>query len=412
MAITIVQISPKGEGNNVASASASFTALPTAGNAVLVCAVIKRDPGHANSSCTDNQGNTYAKQIQFVDAKNQAEIWADFEIGTPSGTYTVTLAGNYNSGNYIALYLVEVSGLVTTGVLDQSATGTTAFPGTSTSVGPTSATDTADELVMAVISFESTDSNLNITLPTGYTAIGVEQSSVGKAAIEACYKLVSATGTQSATWNHDGTANTGAVLATFRAATGGGASSVIDTLAPSETFLKRVDKRLSDAVALTEARALATLKRTAETVGLSEGFTALTVVVRALADSVSLAETVAKRANKVLAETVALSEARALAVSKRTAETVGLTEGFSALRVLVRSVSDTLGLTEADSLQAQKRNAEAVALAEAIALAASKRLNESAGLTEGLGAQVVPGGTPTTTLPPLALSMSIGIRIG
>ena len=184
---------------------------------------------------------------------------------------------------------------------------------------------------------------------------------------------------------------------------------VADTVSLAEAFVKQSNNALAETVAFTEARALAVSKQVADTLGFTEGFNALKVLVRAYDDTLGLSETFTKRINTPLAEAVALAEARTLTTLKQAADTLGFTEGFSALKVLVRSVSDTLGFTESDTLQAQKRNAEAVALAEAIARAASKRLNEAVGLSEGLGAQTIPAGGGST---PAACRCSVSIRIG
>lgn len=225
MAVSVVQNSGKKQGNNVASASGSFASLPAAGNCVMVPISINHDPSHANTSVTDNQSNTYTKQAQMLDNKNQADLFADFSIGSPSGTFTVTVSPAFTSNNYITFVLLEISGLQTTSVLDQTATANIASPATSTTVGPTGTTAQADELVVAVLSTETGDTNLNLTVPSGYTEIATEQNGNSLAGHQSAYKIVTATGTQSATWTHDGTANTGSLIATFKAAAAGGSAS-------------------------------------------------------------------------------------------------------------------------------------------------------------------------------------------
>ena len=133
-------------------------------------------------------------------------------------------------------------------------------------------------------------------------------------------------------------------------------STTSETWTPSETFLKRVNKLLAEAVSLTEQ------------------FTATKVSMKAVADTVAFTEGFVKRVNNALAETVALTEARTLKVIKTRAETVGLTEGFA--KKAFKNVGDTLGITELLRKFVTKRKAETV------------------GLTENLGTSVITGVPP------------------
>jgi hypothetical protein len=119
-----------------------------------------------------------------------------------------------------------------------------------------------------------------------------------------------------------------------------------DTLGASESFLKRVNKLFADAVSLVEARALHINKRVAETVALTENLGAVRVAVKAVSDTLSLTETFVKRVTTRVVETVALTEARLLTVSRRVTDTLGLTEGLGAVRVRVTSLGETVSLTE------------------------------------------------------------------
>lgn len=70
------------------SASGSFPALPLGGNFILVEALA----ANTSTNVTDNQGNTYhrvpasASRVGFT-----ADIWYAYNIGTPAGTFTVTI---------------------------------------------------------------------------------------------------------------------------------------------------------------------------------------------------------------------------------------------------------------------------------------------------------------------------------
>src|SRR3990172_2783647 len=137
-----------------------------------------------------------------------------------------------------------------------------------------------------------------------------------------------------------------------------------ETLAPSETFLKQVDKLLAEAVALTEARTLSLARTMSETLGLAEGFSAVKTTFKDIGDTLGFTEGFGKQINKAITETVALTEARLLSVSKGVAETVGLAEGFTAVKTAFRTLTDTLGVTEAFTKGIEKIHAETVGLSE------------------------------------------------
>ena len=113
--------------------------------------------------------------------------------------------------------IIEVSGNTTSGSLDKLSSSTTTSAATVTAT--TAATTWATEIVVAVnaAQFVGSNSNIGMTDPaTGLSvSIAVNQDTNTYAAHESSYKIVSATGTQSASWSWTGASESAAAIATF-----------------------------------------------------------------------------------------------------------------------------------------------------------------------------------------------------
>lgn len=81
-----------------------------------------------------------------------------------------------------------------------------------------------------------------------------------------------------------------------------------ETLAPSESFLKQVDRIFAEAVALSEARLLSVGRTIGDTLGLAEGFSAVKQFFSTIGDTLGLTETFTKSVEKARSETVVLTE--------------------------------------------------------------------------------------------------------
>lgn len=222
MAIAFVQKTTKfTSGGATSITSASITT--TAGNKAIVTVSTWISGTNNQPTFTDNKSNTWpgTADATLIDGSlgngrisiNSAQI----ATGGASHTFTVTgSAGTAFEGN-----VSEFSGLLTAVAKDQSATASIAASATTKTV--TSGTTTqASELVVAAINVNSSDATCNITdPPTGYTSIGVNQDSNATIGYESAYKIIAATGAQSAVWTFDSTTSGGATGIVTYKATGG-----------------------------------------------------------------------------------------------------------------------------------------------------------------------------------------------
>jgi hypothetical protein len=225
--ITKVQDTGIQTGSDVADDSVAFGANVTAGNMLTVAVAAWHTTSYTTNDCTDSLSNNYviagAEQTHyFTDAG--VSLW--YVTNTAGGACTVTVDPTQASGNYLAWSCAEFSGIATSGAIDQTAQNTAVNTATDANV-TTAATTQADELVLAVaeVAIESDiDVAWGAAATTGYTNIAQYPDWGGIVSISFDYKIVSATGTQSANWSHDpctggsGGNSWGCVIATFKAA--------------------------------------------------------------------------------------------------------------------------------------------------------------------------------------------------
>ena len=188
----------------------------TAGS-TLILAIAESD-GTGTSTCLPTISGGGGTWTQVVAASlaafhTRASIWR--MDGATAGAATITIVPNSSSDSLAA-------GLTEWGLLaavDKTATGGPTFS-TTPSVGPTAATVTASEVVIAAWAGDGSTAGATIP-PTGYTNIANQANAIG--ALVADYIVVSSTGTKSAAW---GTITSGSqwttAIATFAdgAATG------------------------------------------------------------------------------------------------------------------------------------------------------------------------------------------------
>jgi hypothetical protein len=241
MALAYVRDSGKKQGVNVNTHAGSFGTLPAAGNMIVVLVSGWHNGSTFNvTAVTDNQGNTYTRVVDSTNVGGcKAEIWHCPSIGSPSGTFTITIDPADASANYLEWVAVEVSGQAISPA-DRNAenTGTEATTATS---GTTAALSQADEIVFALASLSSSDTTLNIGTPAGYTEISEQENSQATIGHHAAYKIVASTAAVSAEWTYDQVEESidwGAVIATFRAATG--AASSRPAFQPPPRFFRRL----------------------------------------------------------------------------------------------------------------------------------------------------------------------------
>lgn len=209
----LVQASPQlRTQESGASSILALTSNVTAGSALLL--VIGNYPSGI-SSVTDNQGNTWQRAVQVGDAGiNFGEIW--YALNCAAGSTTLTITPTSTSGNYLTGWAVEWSGMQTTAALDRTGTGENAL-----SASTSAATQQAEELALTVSIADFGASALGWGTPAGYTLIGREGDSNNYTGIQAAYRVLSASGVETAT-HTAGFAGSSfdTAIATFRLATG------------------------------------------------------------------------------------------------------------------------------------------------------------------------------------------------
>lgn len=197
-----------------ASTTFSLTTTPTTGNFIaipLVCFAA----GLCQSVTVGGQSATRITTATY-DSGNfiATEFWYILNYSGSGNSVVITYfnsAGGGGAGNFPLTTVLEFgsAGSVT---LDQVPTSTT---GASTAPAITSGTTTsASELVMAVVA--DLTGNTTITNPTGYTQIFNDGNWTTDTAGQAAYKIIAATGTQTATWGYSPSQTYRAVMATFK----------------------------------------------------------------------------------------------------------------------------------------------------------------------------------------------------
>jgi hypothetical protein len=209
-----------------ASAANSVTsaALTTTSGNHSIVTVSNWRTGAATVTVTDSKSNSYTNDQALTQGDSRATISSALNI-TGGSSHTVTATSSSGaSDTYFEGNFTEFSGTLSSAALDK--TGSIGHgSGTTTSTVSTGTNTTqADELVIVCIAVNSNDTTINITdPPSGYTSIGVNQDGNATIGYEAAYKIITATGTQTATWTFDSTTSDGdaAVIATYKSATGG-----------------------------------------------------------------------------------------------------------------------------------------------------------------------------------------------
>lgn len=222
MASSVIQAAPKGRTAGADTVSCSFGSLPVAGRAVIVMVFgyqSSGDPDFGTGAVTDNQSNTYvravqsAKQFGGTDGLRTAIFYCE-NIGTPSGTYTIT-ANGANSNDGLTIGAIEVAGLLTASSLDKTASSLAAATTTPVS-GTTATTAQADEFMVSVYAYYG-GGVITITEDTGsgWTERVTETDSNTYTAGEGDSRTATSVGTYSHTWTTSNGSYT-ACIATFK----------------------------------------------------------------------------------------------------------------------------------------------------------------------------------------------------
>lgn len=198
-AVVSGQIAAKNAGT-ASSTTQAFAGNVTAGNLIFVI-VAWNGTATVSSVADGGLGNTYTQ----TDAK-QAWGTADnvqgfYAKNINGGACTITVTLSLTSVSYLEVYQMEVSGSDTTAPLDahNTSSGTTNDPASGNLV-----TGTANEMIIGYCA--------NMTAGAGYTSDSTFDSN------QLEHKVVSSTGTYTATFVGDGSSGWGMVAATFKAA--------------------------------------------------------------------------------------------------------------------------------------------------------------------------------------------------
>lgn len=229
MPIALVQTKASQQGG-FPSASSSFDSTPTAGNFVLVVGNVypSYNGGITGVTVTDNQGNTYTTtHIQSRAANDAVAFIARCPDVLASGTFTVTAKGTISGGAdadaAVCLTISEWSGMAASSELDLADSVSSDFDEVDLSTSPDE-TDTAEELVVSVYAVSAGGDMAALGYPSGFTGLYFEPVKSGGASTGAgAYRLLSSTGVASVSWPdyRAGADEQGALLQTFRAASGG-----------------------------------------------------------------------------------------------------------------------------------------------------------------------------------------------
>lgn len=185
----------------------------TQGNTLLL--VVKTSASITVTGVTDSKGNTWT--VDETPGSTNANITlvrAALTAALTTGD-TISIALSATSGNVCA-QLLEFSGLAAA-PLDQHTNANSLT--LSVTVGPTGATTKASEIVVTAVARGGTAGATVWTPPSGYTEVPTGLGGAGDDLVDSAYKILTTTGTQTATWSATaGGANQPAVIATYKAA--------------------------------------------------------------------------------------------------------------------------------------------------------------------------------------------------
>jgi hypothetical protein len=224
--VGFIQVIGNSSDNN--TGSTTFTVTPSANTSTnnFLIAVVSNEEAVV-ASMSDSAGNTWTRVATQAPTgpAGQAHFWCKLTTAlTTSSTITITKSA---PGDRPSLYKIfEVSNLDTAPFdVSTTATGT----GTTMAVGPTATTAQADEIAVASWAM---DNDFTFTLDASYTIVGSKITAVsggsGNHVLYVGYRILSATGAQSATSTHAaGSGFSTMILSTFKAAAGGGGGGTI-----------------------------------------------------------------------------------------------------------------------------------------------------------------------------------------
>lgn len=205
------------------------------GSTALLVASMEGGHGVSWSSVSDGHGNTWVKDLDSGTRNYLAVFRCNPTTDIPSGsTITITASGATAWAGEAVLDLFDDT--LTATPLDKTAS-VNAFSSFPVTVGPTAATTQANELVYACESRGG-----SFATPSGYSAAG--SSYTTSYGVQAAYKEVTSTGTQSAAWGSSGTGEFVGFVLTYKTS-GGAGFAPSNSVAPAVTGTPTQGKVLS-----------------------------------------------------------------------------------------------------------------------------------------------------------------------
>lgn len=209
----------------VSSTTVTFTSSVTAGNSVLVV-IASYYSDAVNSpqsfSVSDNKSNTYTRDVNAQGSGGGTGIGAIeyFRCDNVTGGSGFQLTINAGIAAYTVIFVIEYSGLDTTGSFDKSSSKLPQTTGSTYTSNSTATTSTADELLLGIYYTYSTAPT--VTPDSPWSSI-FESNQNGFIYAGVSDQTVSATGTYAFTGSVSGNATQdGVAIATYKAAGGGG----------------------------------------------------------------------------------------------------------------------------------------------------------------------------------------------
>lgn len=217
-----------GTGTTASSSSVNLPAPPSAGTIGIFIGAAYRNGGPTFNAPTDNQSNTYLIDIQHNDTYDGRQLAGigSGKINTTGSPFTMTM--NLAASSDFIWQGCEVTGLDTTTWRDK--TGSNQWVLSSSDVITADAPNgQSGDLVISCVALLISSSDAHIQTPAGYTLLFADQSN--NYINSACaYKIESGTGPSAATWVHDSSIASTAVISTYKPAGGGGGGTSASTL--------------------------------------------------------------------------------------------------------------------------------------------------------------------------------------
>jgi hypothetical protein len=172
--------------------------------------------GSEQASVADNQGNTYILATDSGNRNEQrAQIWYAHNIGSPSGTFTVTATALGGGSQQTIVGATEYSGFGATDPLTGAAVNGSGNS-SAVSVGPTGSVGAAEVLVCATVAANAVPGS--ITVETVSPAWTNQFNVVGSALVgSAVSRVVTDMGAQSCAWTLSTASPWGACIVAFAA---------------------------------------------------------------------------------------------------------------------------------------------------------------------------------------------------